>query len=81
MNPNHNSLTPSRPTKTKRLAPNLAFITTNTLNLFPLLFLAAFHILEVTRNPLILTGLVHEFDAVLLERRHGVQGEFVVRGD
>lgn len=81
MDPNHNGLTPSRPAKAKGLAPNLALITTNTLNLFPLFFLAALHVLEVTGDPLILARLVHKFHAVLFERSHGVQGELVVRGD
>mgnify|MGYP001658170334 CR=1 FL=1 len=81
MNPNHNSLTPSRPTKPQRLTPQLALITTNTLNLLALLLLATLDILKVTRNPLLLTAFMHKLRAVLLERCHGVQRELAVLSD
>ena len=81
MDPDHNSLAPSRATKTQRLAPKLALVATNTLDLLRFLLLAALNILEVARDPLLLAGLMHELDAVLLERRHGVQRELAVLGD
>lgn len=81
MDPDHNSLAPSCATKTQRLAPKLALIATNTLDLFRLLLLAALNVLEVARDPLLLAGLVHELHAVLLERRHGVQRELAILSD
>lgn len=81
MNPNHNSLTPSCPTKSQRLSPELTLISSDSLNLLLLLLLTTLHILEVSRNPLLLTTLVHKLGAVLLERRHGVQRELTVRGN
>lgn len=81
MDPNHNSLTPSRPTKSQRFSPKLTLIAAHTLNLLPLLLLPTLNILEVTGNPLLLTALVYKLHAVLLERRHGVEGEFAVLGD
>lgn len=81
MNPNHHRLTPSRPPQPQRLPPKLPLITTNPLNLLALLLLPTLNILKVTRNPLLLAALVHELDAVLLEGRHGIEGEIAVLGD
>jgi hypothetical protein len=81
MDPDHNSLAPSRPTQTKRLTPKLTLIATNTLDLLCLLLLAALDVLVVARDPLMLAGLVHKLHAVLLERRHGVQREVAILGD
>lgn len=81
MDPDHNRLAPSSPSQTQRLPPKLALIATNTLDFLALLLLAAFDVLEVTRDPLLLTALVHELDAVLLEACHSVQGELAVLGE
>ena len=81
MNPDHNSFTPSRSTESQRLTPHLTFITTNALNLLALLLLPTFDVLEVARDPLLLTALMHEFGAVLLERCHSVQRELAVGSD
>lgn len=81
MYPNHNGLTPSRPTKSQRLSPKLALVSSNSFYFLLLLLLATLHILEVSRNPFLLTTLVHKLGAVLLERRHGVQRELIVRGN
>lgn len=81
MNPDHNSLTPSRASESQSLTPYLTLITTNALNLLALLLLSTLNILKVARDPLLLTALVHELDAMLLERCHGVQRELAVGGD
>lgn len=81
MNPNHDSLTPSRTTKSQSLTPHFALIPSNTLNLLALLLFPTLDILEVARNPLLLTTLVHELHAVLLECRHGIQSKLAIGGN
>lgn len=81
MNPDHNSLTPSGATEAQRLTPYLTLITTNALNLLALLLLSTLDILKVAWDPLLLTALMHELDAVLLERCHGIQRELAVGSD
>lgn len=67
MNPDHDSLAPGGPSQTESLSPELPLFTTNTLNLSPLFFLSAFHILEVSRDPLVFSALVDEFHTVFLK--------------
>lgn len=81
MDPDHDSLTPSRAPKTQRLPPQLALVAANTLDLLALLLLATLDVLEVAGNPLLLAALVHKLDAVLPERGHGEQREIAVLGD
>jgi len=78
MNPDHNSLTPSSATKSQRLTPQLPLITTNPLNLLPLLLLPTLNILKVARDPLLLTTLMHELHAMLLKRSNSIQRELAI---
>jgi hypothetical protein len=78
MNPDHDSLAPSSATKSQRLTPQLTFISTNTLDLLALLLLSTLDILKVARNPLLFTALMHEFDAVLLERGNSIQRKLAI---
>lgn len=81
MDPDHHGFTPRRPSQPERLPPELALVTAHPLELLPFLLLASLDVLEVARNPLVLTALVHKLQAVLLERRDGVQCEIVVRSN
>lgn len=81
MDPDHDGLAPPGPSQPQRLPPQPLRVVADALDL-PLLLLApALDVLELARHPLVLTALVQEFGAVLLERRHGVQRELVVGGD
>ena len=80
MDPDHHGLAPRRPSQPERLPPELAFVAAHPLDLLALLLLAALNVLEVTRNPLVLTAFVHKLQAMLLERRDRIQRELVVRG-
>ena len=81
MNPDHDRLTPACPTKSDRLAPKFALVTPHSLNFLGFFFAATFGIFEVAGYPFILPSLMGEFCAVFLERRDGIQTEFVVFGD
>lgn len=81
MHPDHDSLTPRRATKAQGLTPKLALVAANTLHLLALLLFATFDVLEIARDPLLLTTLVHKLHAVLLEGGDCVQREVAVFGD
>ena len=72
MHPNHDSLTPSRPAQSKRLTPQLALIAAYPFNLLAFLFLAALDILEVARNPPVLSAVMHKLTAMLLKCSYSV---------
>lgn len=79
VDPNHHGLTPRCSTKPKGLTPELPLVPANALDLLLLFFLPTFDVLEIARNPFVLTTPVDKLRAVLLERRDGVKGELVVR--
>lgn len=81
MDPDHDGLAPRRAAQSQRLAPELALVAANPLELLALLLLAALHVLEVAGDPLVLTGPVHKLHAVFPERGDRVQRELVIRGD
>lgn len=81
MNPYHHRLAPGGPAQTQGLPPKLALITSHPLDFLALLFLATFDVLEVARDPLLLTALVHELQTVLLEGGHRKQRELAILGD
>lgn len=81
MDPDHDGLAPPSPSQPQRLPPQSLRVAADALDL-PLLLLApAFDVLVLARYPLVLAALVDKLQAMLLERRHGVQRELVIGGD
>lgn len=58
--------------------PELPLFTTNTLDLLPLFFLSAFHVLEVSRNPFVFSALVDEFQTVFFKCGDRIQRKVIV---
>lgn len=81
MNQAHDTLTPTRPAKAKRLTPDTFLLSFGLLDLLRLLLSATLLKLIVAGDPLLLTDLVDELGAVLFKRRHRVKRELVVAGD
>ena len=81
MDPDHDGLAPGCPPEPQCLAPEFALVAAYALDFSALLLLSTFDVLELTRNPLVFTGLVDKLQAVFLERRDGIQRKLVIRGD
>lgn len=78
--PHHYGLAPPGPAQAQRLAPDLLLLARDTVQLLLLLLLAALDVLVLARGPLLLSALLQELGAVLLESRDGEEHELVVLG-
>lgn len=78
--PHHDGLAPPGPTQPQRLAPDLLLLARDTVQLLLLLLLATLDVLVLARGPLLLSALLQELGAVLLESRDGKEHEFFVLG-
>lgn len=81
MNPDHDTFAPSSPAHAQSLAADLALFVGDAIQLTLLLLPAALDILILTGRPFLLSALVDELGAVLLERHNGKQCELVVMVD
>lgn len=81
MDPGHDSLAPSRARDAQSFAADFALLICDLIQLPLLLFLAALDVLVLAWRPLLLSALLQELGAVLLERRDGEENELFVLGD
>lgn len=81
MHQTHDAFAPASPTQPQSLAPNPLLLSLDPLQFLLLLFPPALLKLVVSGHTLPFSDLVHKLLAVFLERRHGIQTEFVVRSD
>lgn len=81
MDQRHDALAPTRPAQPQDLAPHSLLLALGLSQLADLLLFAALLRLEISRHPLVLSGLVHKLLRVLLEHRNRVQRVLGIRVD